>query len=146
ERILSYVDLGKRLARPVLLREPDAALDALGGFYVAPAIFAEVPVSCELAREEIFGTVLSCLPAATFEEALEIATGLDYALTGGVFSRSPVRLARGRQAVRVGQLDTHAPHTCARVGRQTDVGRAWRWNRAHQRRLSSPPASPLPAG
>src|SRR5438874_1233761 len=59
ERILSYIDLGKRLARPVLLREPDRALDALGGYYVAPAIFADVPLTCALAREEIFGPVLS---------------------------------------------------------------------------------------
>src|SRR5437899_7407330 len=125
ERILSYVDLGKRLARPVLLREPDAARAARGGFYVAPAIFAEVPVSCALAREEIFGPVLSCLPAATFEEALEIATGLDYALTGGVFSRSPVRLARARQAFRVGHLCCHRHPTGARGGRQPFGGRRW---------------------
>jgi RHH-type transcriptional regulator, proline utilization regulon repressor / proline dehydrogenase / delta 1-pyrroline-5-carboxylate dehydrogenase len=123
ERILSYVDLGKRLARPVLLRELDPALDALGGFYVAPAIFADVPVSCALAREEIFGPVLSCLPAATFDEALEIATDLDYALTGGVFSRSPVRLARAREAFRVGNLYINRATTGARVGRQPFGGR-----------------------
>jgi RHH-type transcriptional regulator, proline utilization regulon repressor / proline dehydrogenase / delta 1-pyrroline-5-carboxylate dehydrogenase len=123
ERILSYVDLGKRLARPVLLRELDPAFDALGGFYVAPAIFADVPVSCALAREEIFGPVLSCLPAATFDEALEIATDLDYALTGGVFSRSPVRLARAREAFRVGNLYINRATTGARVGRQPFGGR-----------------------
>ncbi len=123
ERILSYVDLGKRLARPVLLRELDPTLDALGGFYVAPAIFADVPVSCALAREEIFGPVLSCLPAATFDEALEIATDLDYALTGGVFSRSPVRLARAREAFRVGDLYINRATTGARVGRQPFGGR-----------------------
>jgi RHH-type proline utilization regulon transcriptional repressor/proline dehydrogenase/delta 1-pyrroline-5-carboxylate dehydrogenase len=123
ERILSYIDLGKRLARPVLLREPDRALDALGGYYVAPAIFADVPLTCALAREEIFGPVLSCMPAATFEEALAIATGLDYALTGGVFSRSPVRLARARQAFRVGNLYLNRATTGARVGRQPFGGR-----------------------
>ena len=123
ERILSYIDLGKRLARPVLLREPDPALDALGGFYVAPAIFADVPQSCALAREEIFGPVLSCLPAASFDEALEIATSLDYALTGGVFSRSPVRLARAREAFRVGNLYINRATTGARVGRQPFGGR-----------------------
>jgi len=123
ERILSYVDLGKRLARAVLLREVDPAVAALGGFYVAPAIFADVPVTCALAREEIFGPVLSCLPAATFEEALEIATGLDYALTGGVFSRSPVRVARAREAFRVGNLYINRATTGARVGRQPFGGR-----------------------
>jgi RHH-type proline utilization regulon transcriptional repressor/proline dehydrogenase/delta 1-pyrroline-5-carboxylate dehydrogenase len=123
DRILSYIDLGKRLARPLLLREPDAALEALGGFYVAPAIFADVPMTCALAREEIFGPVLSCMPAATFEEALEIATGLDYALTGGVFSRSPVNLARARAAFRVGNLYINRATTGARVGRQPFGGR-----------------------
>jgi len=60
---------------------------------------------------------------ATFEEALEIATGLDYALTGGVFSRSPVRLARARQAFRVGNLYIDRATTGARVGRQPFGGR-----------------------
>src|SRR5262249_50401518 len=118
ERILSYVDLGKRLARPVLLPDPAAALEAPGGFYVAPAIFADVPVTCALAREEIFGPVLSCLPAASFDEALEIATSLDYALTGGVFSRSPVRLARARKGFRVGNLYINRATTCPRLARQ----------------------------
>ncbi len=120
ERILGYVDLGKRLARPVLLREVDPGLD---GFYVAPAIFADVPLTCALAREEIFGPVLSCMPAATFDEALEIATSLDYALTGGVFSRSPMRLARAREAFRVGNLYINRATTGARVGRQPFGGR-----------------------
>ncbi|HEV8471720.1 MAG TPA: proline dehydrogenase family protein [Methylomirabilota bacterium] len=123
ERILGYVDLGKRLARPVLLREIDRRLAALGGYWVAPAIFAEVPVGCALAREEIFGPVLSCLPTATFDEALELATSLDYALTGGVFSRSPERLAQARQAFRVGNLYINRATTGARVGRQPFGGR-----------------------
>jgi RHH-type proline utilization regulon transcriptional repressor/proline dehydrogenase/delta 1-pyrroline-5-carboxylate dehydrogenase len=123
ERILGYIDLGKRLARPVLLREVDPALVRLGGFYVAPAIFADVPLTCALARDEIFGPVLSCMPAASFEEALEIATGLDYALTGGVFSRSPRRLAQARDAFRVGNLYLNRATTGARVGRQPFGGR-----------------------
>ena len=123
ERILGYVDLGKRLARPVLLRDVDRRLASLGGYYVAPAIFADVPAASALAREEIFGPVLSCMPAATFEEALLLATDLDLALTGGVFSRSPVHLARARQAFRVGDLYINRPTTGARVGRQPFGGR-----------------------
>jgi RHH-type proline utilization regulon transcriptional repressor/proline dehydrogenase/delta 1-pyrroline-5-carboxylate dehydrogenase len=123
ERILGYVDLGKRLARPVLLRDVDPELAALGGYYVAPAIFADVPLGCALAREEIFGPVLSCMAADSFEQALEIATDLDYALTGGVFSRSPVRLALARGAFRVGNLYINRPTTGAHVGRQPFGGR-----------------------
>ena len=123
ERILGYVDLGKRLARPVLLRDVDPALAALGGYYVAPAIFGDVPLTCALAREEVFGPVLSCMAADSFEQALAIATDIDYALTGGVFSRSPVRLAEARGIFRVGNLYINRPTTGARVGRQPFGGR-----------------------
>ncbi|HEX5815565.1 MAG TPA: proline dehydrogenase family protein [Methylomirabilota bacterium] len=123
ERILGYVDLGKRLARPVLLRDVDAALAPLGGYYVAPAIFADVPPTCALAREEIFGPVLSCMAADSYEQALDVATDLDYALTGGIFSRSPVRLAEARRAFRVGNLYINRPTTGAHVGRQPFGGR-----------------------
>jgi RHH-type transcriptional regulator, proline utilization regulon repressor / proline dehydrogenase / delta 1-pyrroline-5-carboxylate dehydrogenase len=123
ERILGYIDLGKRLARPVLLRDVDPALAALGGHYVAPAIFADVPLTCALAREEIFGPVLSCMPAESYEHALAIATDVDYALTGGVFSRSPVRLAEARGVFRVGNLYINRPTTGAHVGRQPFGGR-----------------------
>jgi RHH-type proline utilization regulon transcriptional repressor/proline dehydrogenase/delta 1-pyrroline-5-carboxylate dehydrogenase len=123
ERIFGYVDLGKRLARPVLVRDVDPELASLGGYYVAPAIFADVPLTCALAREEIFGPVLSCIAAESFQHALEIATDLDYALTGGVFSRSPVRLAEARRAFRVGNLYINRPTTGAHVGRQPFGGR-----------------------
>ena len=123
ERILGYVDLGKRLARPALLRDVEPELAALGGYYVAPSIFADVPPSCALAREEIFGPVLSCMAADSFEQALAIATDLDYALTGGVFSRSPVRLAQARHAFRVGNLYINRTTTGAHVGRQPFGGR-----------------------
>ena len=123
ERILGYVDLGKRLARPVLLRDLDPVVSALGGYYVAPAIFADVPPTCGLAREEIFGPVLSCMAAESYEQALEIATDIEYALTGGVFSRSPVRLAAARRAFRVGNLYINRPTTGAHVGRQPFGGR-----------------------
>ena len=123
ERILGYVDLGKRLARPVLLRDVDPALAALGGYYVAPAIFGEVPLTCALAQEEIFGPVLACMAADSFEQALTIATDIDYALTGGVFSRSPVRLTEARGVFRVGNLYINRPTTGAHVGRQPFGGR-----------------------
>jgi RHH-type proline utilization regulon transcriptional repressor/proline dehydrogenase/delta 1-pyrroline-5-carboxylate dehydrogenase len=123
ERVLGYVDLGKRLAQPVLVRDVDPVLAALGGYYVAPAIFADVPLTCGLAREEIFGPVLSCTAAESFEQALSIATDIDFALTGGVFSRSPVRVAQARQVFRVGNLYINRATTGARVGRQPFGGR-----------------------
>ena len=123
DKILGYVDLGKRLARPVLIRDVPAELRASGGYYAPPAIFADVPRACALAREEIFGPVLSVMPAATFDEALGIAVDVDYGLTGGVFSRSPVHLERARRAFGVGNLYINRAITGAKVGRQPFGGR-----------------------
>jgi RHH-type proline utilization regulon transcriptional repressor/proline dehydrogenase/delta 1-pyrroline-5-carboxylate dehydrogenase len=123
ERIQGYIELGKRLARPALIRDLPPALATLGGYYVPPAIFADVPGDSPLARDEIFGPVLSVLQADTFEAALETAMSVDYALTGGVFSRSPVHLRRAREAFRVGDLYINRAITGARVGRQPFGGR-----------------------
>jgi len=123
ERVASYIDLGKRLARPVLIREVPEALVRLGGHYVALAIFADVPPGSALARDEIFGPVVSAMPARSFEEALALATDVDYGLTGGVFSRSPVNLDRARRVFGVGNLYINRAITGARVGRQPFGGR-----------------------
>ncbi|PYM07407.1 MAG: L-glutamate gamma-semialdehyde dehydrogenase [Candidatus Rokuibacteriota bacterium] len=118
ERIRGYIELGKRLARPALIRDVPPDLAGLNGYYVAPAVFADVPVTCPLALEEIFGPVLSVMQAESFEAALELAMDSDYALTGGVFSRSAAHLAAARERFRVGNLYINRPITGAIVGRQ----------------------------
>ena len=123
DRIRTYIADAPQYARPVLVREVPPALQALGGFYVAPTIFADVPPSCPIAQEEIFGPVLSVMRASTFAEALEIATNIDFGLTGGVFSRSPARLRAARDAFRVGNLYINRGITGAKVGRQPFGGR-----------------------
>jgi RHH-type proline utilization regulon transcriptional repressor/proline dehydrogenase/delta 1-pyrroline-5-carboxylate dehydrogenase len=88
------------------------------GFYVPPTIFAEVPPEAAVAQEEIFGPVLSVIRAADFNEALKIANGTAYALTGGIFSRSPAHIERARQEFRVGNLYINRKITGALVDRQ----------------------------
>ncbi|MBI2204237.1 MAG: bifunctional proline dehydrogenase/L-glutamate gamma-semialdehyde dehydrogenase [Candidatus Rokubacteria bacterium] len=123
ERILGYIEIGKRVARPVLVRELPPVLAALGGWYVPPAIFADVPPTSPLAQEEIFGPVLAVLPAKTFDEAVALAVNVDFALTGGIFSRSPARLAAAREQFRVGNLYINRGITGAKVARQPFGGR-----------------------
>ena len=123
ERIAGYVALGKRIARPALIRDLPVELAASRGYYVAPAVFADVPPACPLAQEEIFGPVLSIIRAERFGEALEIAMDIDDALTGGVFSRSPAHLREARRAFRVGDLYINRAITGAIVGRQPFGGR-----------------------
>ena len=113
ERILGYLELGAREARPAArLDPPDGP-----GYRVPLAVFTGVDPRGRLAREEIFGPLLSVLRAADFEEALRLALDSDYALTAGVFSRHPGRLARAARELRVGNLYLNRPITGAVVGR-----------------------------
>ena len=88
------------------------------GTYVGPVIFTNVPPHASIAQEEIFGPVLSVLKARDFDEALTIALDTPYALTGGIYSRSPAHIERARQEFRVGNLYINRKITGAIVGRQ----------------------------
>lgn len=79
------------------------ALDAAGS-YVAPHIFTDVDPASALAQDEIFGPVLAVIHARDLDEALRIANGTRFALTGGFYSRSPSAIARVAREFRVGNL------------------------------------------
>lgn len=88
------------------------------GHYVAPTVFVDVDPADPLAQAEWFGPVLAVLRADDFEHALALANGTDYALTGGLYSRSPSRIARAREGFLVGNLYINRGITGAIVGRQ----------------------------
>jgi RHH-type transcriptional regulator, proline utilization regulon repressor / proline dehydrogenase / delta 1-pyrroline-5-carboxylate dehydrogenase len=88
------------------------------GWYVGPTVFADVAPTHRVAQEEIFGPILSVMKAASFQEALTLANSTAYALTGGVYSRSPANLELARQRFDVGNLYLNRPITGALVGRQ----------------------------
>ncbi|HEV8437482.1 MAG TPA: proline dehydrogenase family protein [Methylomirabilota bacterium] len=123
DRIRGYVELGRQSAEPLLIRDVTPELAALGGYYAPLAIFGRVPTDSPLAQDEIFGPVLSVMRARDFDEAIAIATDVDYALTGGVFSRSPGHLRAARDRFRVGNLYLNRAITGALVGRQPFGGR-----------------------
>ncbi|MGH7846838.1 MAG: L-glutamate gamma-semialdehyde dehydrogenase [Candidatus Binatia bacterium] len=112
-KVRSYIELGKGEGKCAVAREAPA-----DGFYVGPAIFSDIEPHHRLAQEEIFGPVLSVLKARDFDHALEIATNSSYALTGGVFSRSPAHIEKARREFRVGNLYINRGTTGAIVERQ----------------------------
>jgi RHH-type proline utilization regulon transcriptional repressor/proline dehydrogenase/delta 1-pyrroline-5-carboxylate dehydrogenase len=87
------------------------------GYFFPPTIFTGIAPASRLFREEIFGPILSVTRAATFDEALVLANDSDYALTGGVYSRSPVNLERAKREFMVGNLYLNRPITGAIVER-----------------------------
>lgn len=115
-RILAYADKGKAESR--LVFAGGAGPCAAEGWFVPPHIFADVPPQAAIAQEEIFGPVLAVLAARDLGHALEIANGTRYALTGGLYSRSPASIERVRREFRVGNLYVNRKITGALVDRQ----------------------------
>lgn len=111
--VRSYIELGKQEGRLLIERQPKGE-----GYFVGPAVFADIETRHRLAQEEIFGPVLAVMKAPTFREAIELANATAYALTGGVYSRSPVNLEEARRSVDVGNLYLNRPITGALVNRQ----------------------------
>ncbi|MBX2987073.1 MAG: L-glutamate gamma-semialdehyde dehydrogenase [Bdellovibrionaceae bacterium] len=87
------------------------------GFFVPPTIFGGVKGGDGIAQNEIFGPVLAILRAKDITHALELANGTEYALTGGLFSRSPANIARVREEFEVGNLYINRGITGAMVDR-----------------------------
>jgi RHH-type proline utilization regulon transcriptional repressor/proline dehydrogenase/delta 1-pyrroline-5-carboxylate dehydrogenase len=86
--------------------------------YVPLTIVADIRPEHRTAQEEIFGPVLAVMRARDFDEALAMANNSRFALTGGVFSRSPRNLERARREFRVGNLYLNRNITGALVHRQ----------------------------
>jgi RHH-type proline utilization regulon transcriptional repressor/proline dehydrogenase/delta 1-pyrroline-5-carboxylate dehydrogenase len=116
QRILGYIQKGKQEARLAYAGDPGFLVSE--GTYVAPHIFADVAPTAAIAQEEIFGPVLAVLKAKDLSEALLIANGTDYALTGGIYSRSPDNIRRVKREFRVGNLYVNRKITGALVSRQ----------------------------
>jgi RHH-type proline utilization regulon transcriptional repressor/proline dehydrogenase/delta 1-pyrroline-5-carboxylate dehydrogenase len=116
KRILDYRRLAMQEGRVVLDAEVGELADV--GTYVGPLIVAEVSPQARVAQEEIFGPVLAVLKAGDLAEALQIANGTPYALTGGLYSRSPVHIDRVKREFKVGNLYINRGITGASVDRQ----------------------------
>jgi RHH-type proline utilization regulon transcriptional repressor/proline dehydrogenase/delta 1-pyrroline-5-carboxylate dehydrogenase len=99
------------LARPT----PDVPDD---GWFCAPAIAHSQPADAPLLSEEVFGPLLSVERVAGVEQALEIVEDAPFALTAGLFSRSPAVVEEVKRRVPVGNLYVNRGITGAKVGRQ----------------------------
>jgi len=97
------------------------------GFYCRPTVFANVPADAVIAREEIFGPVLSIIPYEDEDEAVAIANGTPYGLAGAVWSTDSERALALARRLRTGQVDINGArfNPIAPFGgyRQSGIGR-----------------------
>ena len=113
KRIREYVELGKQEGKLAFQGE----IPAGGGYFIPPTIFTGVSPGARIAREEIFGPVLCVFKVENLDEALALANGTEYALTGGFFSRSPANIERVKRELETGNLYINRGITGAMVGR-----------------------------
>lgn len=113
--ILSEIALGVDTAELVM---GGHAIERDGGYYIEPTVFDEVAPDSRLAQHEIFGPVLSVITVGDFEEALDVANGTEFGLTGGLYSADERRLERAQRDLHVGNLYLNRKITGALVGIQ----------------------------
>ncbi len=111
--ILGYIEKGKGEGKLLLGGGRIAGAD---GWFVQPTVFDDVAPTATIAREEIFGPVLAIVRAKDYDDALAIANGTEYGLTGAVYSRNPAKIQRAREEFFVGNLYLNRKCTGAMVG------------------------------
>jgi len=114
----------KRLAKVIQQGEERGELLTGGlvagaaGYFIRPSLIAGLAWDDPIVQSEHFGPVVTLHKVESFEEGLERAQGTQYALTGGLFSRSPKNIALARERFIVGNLYINRTITGAVVGRQ----------------------------
>ena len=112
-RIREYIEKGKAEAEVALeMSAPE------NGYFIGPVIFGNVPADGIIAQQEIFGPVVAVIKVKDFQEALQVANGTNYALTGGLYSRTPSHIAQAQEEFEVGNLYINRTITGAIVSRQ----------------------------
>jgi acyl-CoA reductase-like NAD-dependent aldehyde dehydrogenase len=103
-RVQGYVESGVREGARLLLGGPGRPEGLERGYYVRPTIFSDVTREMTIACEEIFGPVLSVMPYDTVDEAVQVANGVPYGLSGGVWSEDRGRALELARRLRTGQV------------------------------------------
>lgn len=128
-KVMGYIESGvAEGARLACGGNPTDVPGCEGGFFVEPTILADVSNSMKVAREEIFGPVLSVIKFSSLEEAIEIANDTEYGLSAGVWTTDLVQAQQIARELRAGSVwinDWHMMRTDAPFGgyKQSGYGR-----------------------
>ena len=127
ERVRDYIRSGLDEGARLVCGGVEAPDGLEKGHYVAPTVFSDVRNDMRIAREEIFGPVLSIIPYDTEEEAIAIANDSTYGLAGGVWAGSDEKALEVARKLRTGQVEINggAFNVVAPFGgyKQSGIGR-----------------------
>jgi betaine-aldehyde dehydrogenase len=105
ERVRDYIRQGVAVGAELLTGGAEPPDGLTSGFFVRPTVFGRVTPDMTIAREEIFGPVLSIMTYRNEEEAVNIANNTPYGLAAAVWSGDPQRAERVARRLRAGQVD-----------------------------------------
>ena len=107
DKVRAYIKKGIEEGATLVAGGPEAPDGLDTGFFVQPTVFSNVSNKMTIAREEIFGPVLSIIPFDTEEEAIEIANDTEYGLAGSVWAGTQEHAIEVAQKMRTGQVDVN---------------------------------------
>lgn len=110
--VLEYIDIGGEDGAKLICGGKRATGDGLDkGYFVQPTIFDQVTSDMRIAREEIFGPVLSVLRVKDFAEAMQVANDCEYGLSSSIFSNDAARIFRFVDEIETGMTHINSPTT-----------------------------------
>jgi aldehyde dehydrogenase (NAD+) len=128
ERVQSYIRSGLKEGATLLVGG-EGHPEGLGGYFVKPTVFINVTNDMTIAREEIFGPVLSILAYRSEEEAIAIANDTDYGLQAYVISSDPMRAQAVAERIEAGRVQIngmfHEPQAPFGGFKQSGIGREY---------------------
>jgi aldehyde dehydrogenase (NAD+) len=127
DRVLGYIARGQEEGARLVCGGSRGEGDLAAGNFVAPTLFADVDNAMTIAREEIFGPVLSAVPFSDEDEAVRMANDTEYGLAATVWTTDVKRAVRMARAVRAGTVGVNGyqlePHVAFGGFRQSGLGR-----------------------
>ncbi len=110
--VLRYIELGREDGAELLCGGERATGDGLEkGYFVRPTVFDHVTSDMRIAREEIFGPVLSVLRVRDFDQAMQVANDCEYGLSSSIFTNDAARIFRFVDEIETGMTHINSPTT-----------------------------------
>ena len=110
--VLNYLNIGREDGATLVCGGERATGNGLDkGYFVRPTVFDRVTPDMRIAREEIFGPVLSVMRVKDFDEAMQVANDCEYGLSSAIFTNDAARIFRFVDQIETGMTHINSPTT-----------------------------------